>query len=46
MIGADVIIEPVVAYIGWSSFQRASEYILQGAQAAKKCIPEIMRKLE
>lgn len=45
MIGADVIIEPAVAHIGWSSLQRAPEYILQGAKAARKCLPDILKKL-
>ena len=45
LVGADVIIEPQVAYIGWGDFHRAPECILQGELAAQAAIPEIKRKL-
>ena len=45
LIGANVIIEPQVAHIGWGDFHRAPECILQGELAAQAAIPEIKRKL-
>ena len=45
LAGADVIIEPQVAHIGWGGFHRASECILQGELATQTRSLEIKRKL-
>ena len=41
LIGADVIIEPQVAHIGWGDFHRADECIYQGELAVQISIQEI-----
>ncbi|GAI52986.1 unnamed protein product, partial [marine sediment metagenome] len=46
LAGADVVIEPQVASIGYFDFHRARECILQGELAAQNLIPEIKRLLE
>jgi len=46
LAGADVVIEPQVASIGYFDFRRAQECILQGELAAQSSILEIKRRLE
>jgi len=46
LTGADVVIEPQVASIGYFDFHRARECILQGELAAQSSIPKIKRRLE
>ena len=46
LTGADVVIEPQVASIGYFDFHRAQECILQGELAAQVSILEIKRQLE
>jgi NTE family protein len=43
---ADIVIEPDLAHIGAADFQKATELIRHGEQAARKAIPEIKRKLK
>jgi NTE family protein len=43
--GADVIIQPDVAAIAFTDFQRAEECIKKGVVAARSVIPEIKEKL-
>ena len=45
LIGADVIIEPQVAHIGWGDFHRASECIYQGELAAQISMQKIRQQL-
>ena len=42
---ADIVIEPEVAHIGPSEFNRAQEFIQQGELATQKSIPELKRRL-
>jgi NTE family protein len=46
MIDADIVIEPDLAYIGASEFQKAPELVELGAQATREAMPEIKRKLK
>ena len=46
LVGADVIIEPLVTHIGWGDFHRVQECILQGELATQSSIPEIKRQLK
>ena len=46
LAGADVVIEPQVASIGYFDFHRAQECILQGELAAQDSILELKRQLE
>jgi len=46
LAGANVVIEPQVASIGYFDFHRAQECILQGELAAQNFVPEIKRLLE
>jgi NTE family protein len=46
MADSDIVIEPDLANIGASEFQRAPELVELGTQAAREAIPEIKRKLE
>ena len=46
LLGADVIIEPKLAHIGWGDFHRVQECILQGELAAADSMQEIKRQLE
>jgi len=46
LTGANVVIEPQVASIGYFDFHRAEECILQGEVAAQKLIPEIKEHLK
>jgi NTE family protein len=43
--GADAIIQPDVAMISFTDFQRVEECIEKGVEATQKAIPEIKRKL-
>ena len=43
--GADVVIQPDIAHISFTDFQRAEECIEKGIEAAQSVIPEIKRKL-
>ena len=43
---ADIVIEPDLANIGAGDFNKASELITRGQEAAQNAIPEIKRKLE
>jgi NTE family protein len=45
LIGADVVIEPKVASIGFADFHRARECIFQGELAAQDSVQEIKRRL-
>jgi NTE family protein len=45
MAAADIVIEPNLATIGASEFQKAPELVELGEQAAREAIPEIRRKL-
>ncbi len=45
LAGADIVIEPPMAGIGFGDFLRAEECITQGALAAQDLIPEIKRRL-
>lgn len=45
MADADIVIEPDLAYIGASEFQKAPELLELGEQAAREAVPEIKRKL-
>ncbi|MHB8103980.1 MAG: patatin-like phospholipase family protein [Dehalococcoidales bacterium] len=45
MVTADIIIEPKVAHIGPTDFQKVGEMILMGQEAAIDAIPKIKRKL-
>jgi len=45
LIGADVVIEPKVASIGFADFHRARECIFQGELAAQDFVQEIKRRL-
>jgi len=45
LTGADVVIEPQVASIGYFDFHRAQECILQGELAAQDSILELKRQL-
>jgi NTE family protein len=42
--GADIVIEPDMARIGFADFHRAKQCILQGELAAQAAIPEIKRR--
>ena len=44
--GADIVIQPQVAHIGFGDLHRAQECILQGELAAQNSILEIKRRLE
>jgi NTE family protein len=44
--GADIVIQPRVAHIGFGDLRRAQECILQGELAAQEAIIEIKRRLE
>jgi len=46
LAGADVVIEPQVASIGYFDFHQAEECISQGEMAAQNLIPEIKRQLK
>lgn len=46
MAAADIVIEPDLAYIGASDFNKADEMVKLGEQAAREAMPEIKRKLE
>lgn len=43
--GADIVIKPQVAHIGFGDFHRAQECIMQGELDARNSIPEIKRLL-
>jgi NTE family protein len=43
---ADIVIEPDVVHIAFTDFQRAEECIEKGAEAARRVIPEIKKKLD
>ena len=43
---SDVVIEPDVAHIAFTDFQRAEDCIEKGVVAARKMIPEIKKKLD
>ncbi len=43
--GADVVIEPDVAHVGFGEFGRVAECVFQGKLAAESAIPEIKRQL-
>jgi NTE family protein len=45
LVDADIVIEPDLKGIGAGDFQKASESILMGQQAAADAMPEIKRKL-
>jgi NTE family protein len=45
LIGADLVIEPKVAGIGFGDFRRARECIFQGELAAHDSVQEIKRRL-
>jgi len=45
LVGADVIIEPQLAHIGWGDFHRAPECILQGELAVHDSVQEIKTRL-
>jgi NTE family protein len=42
--GADIVIEPQVAHIGFGEFHQAQELISLGAQAAQDALPEIKKR--
>ncbi len=44
--GADVIIEPDVAHVGFGDFGRVEECVLMGRVAAQNAIAEIKKKLK
>ena len=44
--GADIVIEPELAHIGYGDFHRAQECILQGKRSAEESIPSIKKQLE
>ena len=44
--GADIVIEPKVAHIGYGDFYQAQDCILQGEVATQSSIPEIKRRLK
>ena len=46
LTGANVVIKPQIASIGYFDFRRAEECISQGEVAARKLIPEIKEKLK
>jgi NTE family protein len=46
MAAADIVIEPDLAHIGASEFQKAPELVELGAQATREVMPEIKRKLK
>jgi len=46
LANADIVIEPDLRNLGAGDFQKASEMILVGQQAAADAIPEIKRKLK
>ncbi len=46
LANADIVIEPDLKHIGAGEFQKASEAILIGQQAATDAIPEIKKKLK
>jgi predicted acylesterase/phospholipase RssA len=43
--GADIVIEPQVAFIGPGEFHRAPECVLQGELAAVDAVPKLKRLL-
>jgi NTE family protein len=43
--GADVVIEPQVAHIGYGDFHQAADCIAQGELASQHSIPEIKKQL-
>ena len=45
MKGADIVIEPEVAHIGFADFHRVRECISKGARAAQSSVPEIKKVL-
>ena len=46
LAGANVIIEPQVAHIGFADFHKVRECILKGELAAKSSVPEIKKLLK
>ena len=46
LAGADIVIQPRVAHIGFGDLHRAPQAIPQGEIAAQECILEIKRRLE
>lgn len=45
MLDADIVIQPDVAHVGASEFNRADEMLELGEQATREAMPEIKRKL-